>query len=350
MFTTIRQLLVISDNWSINVFRSPRENRIWESTISPTDPKHKSHLSAATVIRILIAVVVAAALVWTISKGWSQLSASPIRFAAIRWPMVGGALVCYSLAMLLSAAFWYRVLRAFGQRPGLAKTMLAFFSSQLGKYVPGKAMVVVIRTDMIRGDQVHTAPAAASVFVETITWIFVGSVIACVLLVFRFQGQPSLQVTAALLVVGAGVLTCPPVFRAIAKKILARRSIKSSDACDGLDFATLAFGWAVMSVGWLLNGLSMWLVLQSIPGTDVVWSDYWLALAAVSLATVAGFVSLLPGGLGVRELVMIPLLGTRYSAVTAIMAAVLIRLVWLATELVTSGIILFLYRRGQRNS
>jgi uncharacterized membrane protein YbhN (UPF0104 family) len=54
---------------------------------------------------------------------------------------------------------------------------------------------------------------------------------------------------------------------------------------------------------------------------------------------VAGFVSLLPGGIGVRELVMIPLLGARFGSVTAVVAAVVIRLVWLTAELVTSGII-----------
>ncbi len=62
------------------------------------------------------------------------------------------------------------------------RNMLAFFASQLGKYVPGKAMVVVIRTDMVRGDQVKTAPAAASVFVETLTWLFVGAAIGCLLI------------------------------------------------------------------------------------------------------------------------------------------------------------------------
>jgi uncharacterized membrane protein YbhN (UPF0104 family) len=48
---------------------------------------------------------------------------------------------------------------------------------------------------------------------------------------------------------------------------------------------------------------------------------------------------LLPGGLGVRELVMIPLLGTRYGTVTAVLAAVVIRLVWLITELLSTCII-----------
>ena len=60
-------------------------------------------------------------------------------------------------------------------------------------------MVVVIRTDMIRGDQVRIAPAAASVFIETLTWLFVGSVIGCLLLMFLFHDQKILLITAAVL-------------------------------------------------------------------------------------------------------------------------------------------------------
>jgi uncharacterized membrane protein YbhN (UPF0104 family) len=85
--------------------------------------------------------------------------------------------------------------------------------------------------------------------------------------------------------------------------------------------------------------LSLWMVLKGIPGTTVAVSDFSLAMVCVSLATVAGFVSLLPGGLGVRELVMIPLLGSQFGAVTAIVAAIVIRVIWLTAELATSGII-----------
>ena len=79
-------------------------------------------------------------------------------------------------------------------------------------------------------------------------------------------------------------------------------------------------------------------MLRGLPGTDMAAADFVLVLACVSLATVAGFVSLLPGGLGVRELVMIPLLGSRFGAPTALIAAVVIRIVWLASEVLVSAI------------
>ncbi len=297
--------------------------------------------------RILVAVLVVSAIIYTAITSTAQLSESDFDFANVNyiwWLLAVGG---YVAAMLLSCLFWYRVLLALGQRPKFGPVLLAFFASQLGKYVPGKAMVVVIRTDMIRGDDVKTAPAAASVFIETLTWIFVGSAIASLLLVFQFRDHVALQMTAVVLTLGAGVLTWPAVFRRIAIKMGAARGRNATRMFDGLNLSTMSFGWMVMTLGWCLNGLSLWLVLKGIPGTEVRLADFALTLACVSLATVAGFVSLLPGGIGVRELVMIPLLGARFGPVTAIVAAIVIRIVWLAAELLTSGIIYF-YRRANK--
>jgi uncharacterized membrane protein YbhN (UPF0104 family) len=288
--------------------------------------------------RIAMVVLVVAAIVYTGVKTSRQLSESDFDFRNVRWRWWLLAVVAYVAAMTLSCLFWHRVLRSLGQHVGYGKTFLAFFTSQLGKYVPGKAMVVVIRTDIIRGDKVSTAPAAASVFVETLTWLFVGAAIGSLLLVLKFREQTWLLIAAVLMTIIAGSLTSPPIFQRIAKRLGVAKGRQSDRILAGLNWPTMSFGWIVMSLGWCLNGLSLWLVIYGIVGEEILWSDYPLALACVSLATVAGFVSLLPGGLGVRELVMIPLLGARFGSVTAVVAAVAIRLVWLAAELGMSGI------------
>lgn len=172
----------------------------------------KSKVGWAKTFRVLVALMVVAAIGYTIAKAWGQLRESEFDFRAVEWFWWVAAVATYILTMILSCVFWHRVLLALGQRPKFRKSMLAFFASQLGKYIPGKAMVVVIRTDMIRGDEVRTAPAAASVFVETLTWIFVGSAIASLLLIFRFNDQVALQITAGILTFAAGVLTWPRSF------------------------------------------------------------------------------------------------------------------------------------------
>lgn len=289
--------------------------------------------------RWAVGITVVVAIIYTGVQTSRQLQSSEFEWQEIdgKWWLI--AVLAYIGAMTLSWLFWHRVMRALGQSAGYGKTLLAFFASQLGKYVPGKAMVIVIRTDMVRGEGVQTGPAAASVFVETLTWLFVGSVIGATLLMVQFREHTGLLIAAGLMTAVAGVFTSPPVFRAVAKRLGVAKGRHGETILAGLNWRTLSYGWCVMSVGWCLNGLSLWLVLYGIVGNEIGIGDYPLTLACVSLATVAGFVSLLPGGLGVRELVMIPFLGARFGSVTAVVAAVVIRLVWLAAELGMSGTI-----------
>ena len=64
---------------------------------------------------------------------------------------------------------------------------------------------------------------------------------------------------------------------------------------------------------------------------------------AVALAIILGFVSLIPGGLGVRELVLIPLLAkvAGLGTFVELISAVVLRLVWLLAELILSGLLYF---------
>lgn len=296
------------------------------------------------IFRWSIAFAVAIALFVTIQNAAEKLQEHQFDLQSVRWSQIILAIAVYAVAMLLSCVFWRSVLVALGGLPTWNNAIRAFFFSQLGKYVPGKAMVVVIRTDLVRDKNTDTVAAAASVFAETLTWIFVGSVIACVLMFTEFQEHTRLKWIAGTFALVAGIVTFPPIFRILAGK-LGKRDLGQF---AGLGMSTMAFGWLILTFGWCLNGLSLWLVLGSFPDVALDFADYRLALACVSLGTVAGFASLLPGGLGVRELVMIPLLGPRFGPAIAIIAAILIRLVWLFSELLCGGII-YLLKNDRRN-
>ncbi len=56
-------------------------------------------------------------------------------------------------------------------------------------------------------------------------------------------------------------------------------------------------------------------------------------------AVVAGFLSFIPAGAVVREAVLLELLAPQLGEANALVAAVLLRVVWLVSELVVSGIL-----------
>jgi uncharacterized membrane protein YbhN (UPF0104 family) len=105
----------------------------------------------------------------------------------------------------------------------------------------------------------------------------------------------------------------------------------------------MSYGWVTVGLGWGLLGLSLWAVLRAIPldttAAPVALQDLPLVTACVALAMVAGFLSLLPGGIAVREFVIMTLLGARFGDGAAMISAVLLRLLWLLSELLLAGVL-----------
>jgi hypothetical protein len=234
--------------------------------------------------------------------------------------------------------------------------MYAYYLGHLGKYVPGKAMVVVIRVGTLASRISSVRLVMGSVLLETLTLMAVGAALGAAFsgLVLHFDAR----VTAAAIVVAivTGVPTLPPVARRLAGKAAADfRTIvaaqQSSVGADdgqrlGITLRLLATGWLAATVCWTLWGLSLWATMRAIgAGALDPVRDLPLMMTAVSLAVVGGFVSLLPGGLLVRDALLLELLSPACGPANALLAAALLRLVWLVSELGICGI-LELVRRG----
>lgn len=262
-----------------------------------------------------------------------------------------GALVVYILGLAPAAWFWYRVLRAFEQRPRFYEALRAYYIGHLGKYVPGKAWVVVLRSALVRSPRTTAGVAAAAVFVETLTMMAVGAFLSAVYLVVALGDERELLWAAVVLLLVAGIPTLPPVFKRVAMLVgVLKRDAMFRRQVQRLDFGTLWTGWGAMLLLWFLLGLSLWATLKSVGVTPLGVEQLPRCTATAALATVAGFLVLvLPGGLGVREFVLVALLtpylqtlpGKEGAAATpeliACVTAALLRLEWLAGELLASG-------------
>lgn len=291
-------------------------------------------------LRWAIVVVVIAGLVLMLRGVIRDLQSSKIDLRQLRWEWLVASCVLYGLGTIPGGIYWHRVLIDMGQRPTWRRSLRAFFFSQLGKYVPGKAMVVVMRSTMISGPEVRPAIAVTSVFVETLTWMAVGATIGSLLLAFL---HPEKQ---WLVPIGIGFAVC--AFLSLSPPVLGRalqmaRRLKGR-ADDGSEirsvgYGTIARGWLLMSLGWTLVGASMWAVLKAVPGPSADWNHFGVAMECVTLSIVIGIASLIPGGLGVRELVIVPLLTRDFGAPKALACAILIRLIWLISEVGIVGII-----------
>jgi uncharacterized membrane protein YbhN (UPF0104 family) len=298
-------------------------------------------------VKLVVIALVAWGLWRTVAAAWDDFARAGVAWTDFHIGWLALAAVFYLLGQLPAGIFWYATLRAMGQQPGLGETLRAYYIGHLGKYVPGKAMVVVLRAGMVQSDRVNVTIAATSVFVETLTMMAVGGFLAAVILLAWASHHWQLMLLAVGLLVASGLPTLPPVFRFLVRMLQVTRAGPHVErAIEGLSWRLILMGWGGNVVGWLLMGLSLWATLVGLPGTEGTLGDLVrlmpLLTAAVALAVVAGFLSMLPGGIGVRELVLIPIMTTLgFGSVTAVLAAVALRIVWLAGEVVLSAALYF---------
>jgi uncharacterized membrane protein YbhN (UPF0104 family) len=293
-------------------------------------------------IVLAVKLLIVAVLLWlvrgTIQQSWNYLVEHPRRLHP-EWLALSAGL--YLLALLPEGLFWLWALRALGQDVGLLETLRAYYIGHLGKYVPGKAMVIVLRTGLIHSHRIDTSIAVASVFLETLTMMAVGGCIAVPVLATWFSHNPAFLSAAAGTAIVAGLPTLPPVFSRLARWLgVGRLSPAVAEKLAGFDYRTLICGWAVMALGWVVMGASLWAMLRGLDFDASLMQSWYLYTAIAAMAVVVGFASMIPGGLFAREAVFTGLLGPLLGGdAQALIVAAALRLTWLLAELLISAIL-----------
>jgi glycosyltransferase 2 family protein len=247
---------------------------------------------------------------------------------------LGLGMILYLIGLCPFGVFFGRVMNASPTPVRWFPALRAYLISHLGKYVPGKAMVVVMRVGLVTPYGARVATATFATLYETMVMMAAGSLVA----LFGFILVPielapvmvALGLTLAFLVV-----VDPKVFPKIAA--LVSRPLKGvgSDALPKFTRRLLIEGLVLSSAGWILLGLSQVAVARAVmpAGAYVAVKDWPLVIASVALATVSGFViAIFPGGLGVREWVLMVTLKPALGEELAVVSALALRLTWVLVE------------------
>lgn len=310
-------------------------------------------------VKVIVAVAVVGLVGWQFARTLQspELWQQPLR-PRLEWLAVGGML--YLLGLGFSAWFWSGLLRAYGERPSLLGVLRAYYVGHLGKYVPGKAMAVLLRVGLIHAEGVGTGVAALTATYETLTTMASGALVAVVLLSVYALDEADRWKALVLLAV-AGVPILPGVFNRVVDRLtgLARRMASGSGdksetaVLPRLSSRMLLTGLAMTVCNWALLGLSLGAVIQAVLPDPPVWSvDAWgRHIASIALAYVVGFLALFaPGGLGVRELLLQRLLAAEFAQgmspsqaePLAVVVTLVLRLLWTAAEVLMACFAIFL--------
>lgn len=264
---------------------------------------------------------------------------------------VGFASVLYLGGLSAFGLYYGRILKASATPTAYLPALRAYLISHLGKYVPGKAMVVVMRAGLLTSYGARPATAAFATLYETLTMMAAGGFVA--VLGFLIRPLPPLQlpvgswfvpVPLVLLSLGLGggfwLLVEPRVFPRLSRWISVPFPGVGPDALPRFSQRLLAEGMAWSLAGWLLLGWSQVEVIRAITPGGAPPSTWPLIVASVALATVAGFaVAIFPGGLVVREAVLMATLGPAVGTDLAVIAAIALRLAWVLAEVAAAALL-----------
>ncbi|MBX9584345.1 MAG: flippase-like domain-containing protein [Gemmataceae bacterium] len=312
-------------------------------------------MAPATRKRLWLALktVLAAAIVVGVGRQFADIltapELNPYPFP-LRVEYLPPAALLYFLAHACWAGFWVRLLHSQGVPVGWWAGWRAYTVSQLGKYVPGKAWVILIRVGMLRG-----TPGARPLVVgvtatyETLTSMAAGALIGVALLPSLGVLPPELSGKGFLLLAVGGL----PVVLGVVNKLAARRAsrLRGPDAppLPSPPLGLLAQGLIHGAAGWCLLALSLALTIRAVAPDPPAWGwDAFRAdLGTVCIAYVAGFVVLVaPGGLGPREYFFRVLLTPRFVAAgltlklakaLAAVVAIVLRVAWSGPEVLIAA-------------
>jgi uncharacterized membrane protein YbhN (UPF0104 family) len=293
---------------------------------------------------------------------WTQsdVRQRPLSAAGIGW-LVAASLV-YMVSWLPSVWFWRELMRAVGGRVTFRDAARAYYCGHLGKYIPGKAMVLVIRAALVKDRGCPPLLAAVTASYETLVMMGTGVAFGAALAPLLFRDwiavhlpslgvSPALQTLAALVLVTAVVAASLPLDAKVLTWIAAKAVPESSlirEQTITIPARMIASGCLAFCVSWTAQGLSLGMIEHAAGDSAFNLAAVPLWTGAMALSTSLGFAVLFaPGGLGVREGILLAILNSQpgMSPQAAVAVTVISRIVSFLAELAISTILFSTVRR-----
>jgi len=280
------------------------------------------YVSAFLLVLVLIAVSLFA------KRSLSGLSESDLSGLSVGPLLLALGLI--TLAYLNRFFFWTVLTASFQLKAPFLLAFRAFFYSLLGRYIPGKAGLFLFRIRAYEGGSRKKVGAAL------ITEYIATLLAACILIIAGTMFIPATNVILTRvipigLLVVLVVLLHPAILRRTINslfKLMRKEPLEVFPATKAL--IAITFGYI------LLHGLALFLLLRVF--SPLGFETYPIVTGAYFMAGLVGvFAFFAPGGIGVREGVLFLLLSFVADSQSVVIAAAIMRLLTLLSELILAG-------------
>ncbi|MCK5832987.1 flippase-like domain-containing protein [bacterium] len=278
-----------------------------------------------------LALLVVVAVGYMIARNFGELRKYDFDF---RWGFIILALLSEVSAYLSKLVIWQHLSRSYGLKVPLIKAGKGFFLSQLGRYIPGKVGLLLIRMETYR--EYSRKNTAIATGVEMISTIGGACILVLIGIIAAGEYLPSYSIWVALIGFAAVLIFLwPGIFKPLAN--FGFRLIKRSPMEEVPPYSVTLKYVAVYLFPGLLHGLGLFMVLCSLSPISFA---FYLPITSIYFA--AGIVGLLavfvPAGLGVREGVMMLVLPLIVDKPIVIVGVILSRMVLTLSEISLAGI------------
>jgi uncharacterized membrane protein YbhN (UPF0104 family) len=275
---------------------------------------------------------------FTIDVDFSLLYSDPLMTA-----FLAVVVILYTFSVFLTAGnFSYVLSHISGVAVPLREIVQVYITANLYKYLPGNVLHYVGRNSLASA---YDIPQKDIAFTSLFEVIINSALVALLSLMLGWSyaaaaasalwNQSSLlfsllgAVAIAAAVGGVSFLLLHSRARAFARRMFSTAMTRM-----------WAFTMGVFSFNFFINGFSYFLILSvATGGWD--WTSLMAVLAAYNIAWLAGFVTPgAPGGIGVKEFVLVFLLGTLYPEGILLLSVVLHRL-----GLILSDVLAFAFKK-----
>lgn len=287
----------------------------------------KALRSKTVLLRAASRLLAAGLVVYLAIRLWQLWDRHPVDFHTAEAGTFVLSVLTAAIAVTAFALVWTVILRRLGvnARPSWVGI---WFKSQLGKYLPGSIWQYAGRLTLGRSRGISVQIGLASIAVEVVAALIAAAVASALALplVYAFAAWAGAALLCGLVYFVRSGLTA--LAERLAAPALAR--VDRSTVAAGLRAVPVAVALYVLT--WALYGSAFWLTAHSLFAVPA--SDLLHYTGVFAIAWVAGYVVVFaPGGIGVREAVLVALLSGRIGEAHAIGLATTSRLVLSAIDL-----------------
>ena len=275
--------------------------------------------------RILFLTVLVA-VGWVIAKNINQLNHHRMAF---QWQLLLASFGLILLAFLLQVITWRLIASSFDIKAPFIRTAHAWFMSRLGRYVPGKITILLVRMDLYRGQSKRKITAATAI--EQISSMASACLlILLTLLLYPEQISHSIRLSALIGAIVFLILLWPGLFIPLINygfKLIKKDSLQQ---IPSYSFMLLTVGCYLLTS--IIHGASFFLLLNAAVPLEI---KLLLPISAAyySASLIGLFAFFAPSGLGVREGILLATLPFFMPMPVVIFGVLAIRIVTTAGEL-----------------